>query len=529
MRRAVPLLLAAVLLVAGFAELDEYGVTWDEALGDFFFGDRYASIFFGEPDPASRVPGLSMSPLRDRPHEHWPVASTLAAATSRMLSRWLDPFDGFHALNLFLGALLVIVFYRFVERSASTAAAIVATLLLFLMPRIVADLMANIKDFPEMVFFSLTLIAFYAAFEKGSAIGIAASGLLWGLALGTKANALFVPVIIVAFLLVRGLPDAWRGRKVALLLSLASAAIAGIALLIASWPWLWDAPFERLLLNVRYTLARGRGFNAANVAPWYLMVLLTTPIAVLILAGASVPGLIRRARAREPLALFLLSWIAVVAVRLSIPGAVNFDGVRHFLELFPPLAALAGIGAVEWAQRLQAPRAVRTAILAVPIACTAWSLIAVHPFETVYWNALIGGYSGARALRIPQSSDYWVASYRHGMRWMNGHAERNAMLIVPIAGHTVTMAAPVRLRRDIRVVVPRRISAEDAMRWPAVAAELAKTRPVYLMFVPREDWRTPLDVDAEQRLTPAARWQRDGAPVLLIYRLSKNAIAAPAR
>jgi len=565
MRRAVPLLLAVLLLAFGFAELDQYGVTWDEALGDLFFGDRYASYFASfderyldfsrDPYPPGHVPNLFVAEFRTRPWEHYPVASTLGSVTSRLFFGRLgvlDPFDGFHAVNLILGALLLVVLYRFIERNVSmrsaavpaadvaasraatragardapasaggdagAPAAIVSTLLLFLMPRVVADLMANPKDIPEMVFFSLTLIAFFAAYERGSALGIAASGLLWGLALGTKANAMFLPFVIVAFLFVRGLPDAWRDRKAKLFGALAAAAMLAFALLVASWPWLWDAPIERLLMNLKYVALRSK--SPTTVHGWLSAVLLTTPPAMLVLLLAAIPGVVRRAKAREPFTLMLLCWIGVIVARLSIPGAVNFDGVRHFLELFPPLAALAGIAAVEWTQRLtSAPRSLRVALLALPIVTIAWATIVVHPFETVYWNTFAGGYSGARARHIAQASDYWAASYRHGLRWMNEHAPKDSILVVPIAGHTVAMVAPLRLRPDIRLFVPRRVSLEDALQWGPRLAPIARRRPVYLMFVLRDEWRTPLDVDAERRLVPAAAWHRDDAPVLLIYRL----------
>lgn len=40
----------ALLLIGGFVALGwltlpDYGMTWDEALGDFFFGDRYYAYF----------------------------------------------------------------------------------------------------------------------------------------------------------------------------------------------------------------------------------------------------------------------------------------------------------------------------------------------------------------------------------------------------------------------------------------------------------------------------------------------------
>ena len=145
-------------------------MTWDEALGDLFFGQRYFSYFTtfdrryldfrGDPYPADFRPDLSSSPFRFRPWEHYPVASTLATATSHLFTslKLLDPFDGYHAFNVILAALFLIVFYRFVEDGDGVVAAITAALLLFAAPRIAADTLGNVKDYAEMVFFATALV-----------------------------------------------------------------------------------------------------------------------------------------------------------------------------------------------------------------------------------------------------------------------------------------------------------------------------------------------------------------------------------
>src|SRR2546428_871986 len=117
--RLTPFVLATILLIAGFLSLHQYNVTWDEAIGDLFFGQRYFSFFTSfdsryldfkvNPYPRDFRPDLSSSPFRMRPWEHYPVASTLATATSRMFMRVLDPFDGYHAFNILLAALFLVI------------------------------------------------------------------------------------------------------------------------------------------------------------------------------------------------------------------------------------------------------------------------------------------------------------------------------------------------------------------------------------------------------------------------------------
>ena len=136
-----PFLLAAALIGLGLPSLRHYNVNWDEGLGDLFFGQRYLSYFTtldrrylqfeADPYPPGHVPDLSSSPFRDDPASFYPVANTLAAAVSAIVSGrlgLLDPFDGFHAANLLFGAVLVFAMQRYLAPrfGAATAAVLFA-------------------------------------------------------------------------------------------------------------------------------------------------------------------------------------------------------------------------------------------------------------------------------------------------------------------------------------------------------------------------------------------------------------------
>lgn len=517
-RRLLPYALAAAALVAGFLSLHDYNVTWDEALGDLFFGQRYFAFFttfdakyldFRANFPLT--PDLSSSVFRVRPWEHYPVASTLATATSKLFA---DPFDGYHAFNLLIGAAFLVVFYRWIEKRRDPLHALVATLFLFLSPRIVADAMANVKDFSEMVFFSAAAIAYFVALERGSKRGVLLAGVLLGLALGTKANALFLPPIVTGYAAVRhvGRASARPGGLKPALPLLLSFAIAA-AVVFACWPYLWSDPLHTIKSNLIYILVRKSGTDAANTVSPFAMIFLTTPPTFLLAFLAGLVPFARRVRAREPLALFVACWLGVVIARLALPAAVNFDGVRHFLELFPPLA----IVAADSLSLLPRWRTLAAAVLIVPIAIAE---ARVHPLETTYWNI---GLERAIERQIPQASDYWAASYRLGLRWLDQHAEGDALLAVPIAEHAVRIVAPYRLRRDITLVhltnawSPRVDKAMLARLYIAAGAG----RPVYVMFVFRRDWSNELVVDCIRYRKPVAVWSVDGAPVLAIFRVTR--------
>ena len=535
-----PFLLAAALVGFGLSSLGRYNVNWDEALGDLFFGQRYLSYFTtldprylqfeADPYPPGHLPDLSSSPFRDDPASFYPVANTLAAAVSAVLSGrlgLLDPFDGVHAANLLLGAVLVFALHRYLAPRFGAAAATAAVLFLFLCPRVVCDLLTNVKDFGETVFFSLTLLAFVAAYEKGSAAGIVGAGALFGLALGTKGNALFVPVIAGLTVIAARRPPAWAGRSRLLLLVLAGGLILGLAVFFASWPYLWPDPVRNVAKNLRYLVMQKLVVREESMAPVLPNILLTTPIPFLVFALAGAAAVAPRLRERDPAAVLLAAWAGVVLGRLYLPGAINFDGVRHFLELFPALAALAGIGLSWTAARAAAALrdrwrpAARLAVLVLPLAVMAAELIAVHPFEIAYWNALAGGLGGAQARGRGGAGDYWALSYRLGLDWLNEHAPPRSRLVVPVAPHTVRLVAPLRLRPDIQLLPITSASSpavtpEEMEELHAVAG---RGRPVYVMFVHRRDWTNALVEYCRAAVTPAAQWRVGGGVVLSIYRL----------
>lgn len=535
--RIVPILLIAVLWTLGFPSLGKYNVTWDEALGDLFFGERYFSYFTsfdpayldfrGEPYPEGHTPDLGVSPFRIRPWEYYPFANTLGAASAELLSRrlgWMDYFDGFHAVNLFFAALLIWVLYRFLARRAGVLAATAAVVLLFTSPRVVCHLMANTKDFPLMALYAVLSIVFLRAFEAGSTRGILAAGVLLGATLATKANALFFPAVPGLVLLLGGVPKPWEGRLGRLLGALFGAGAVGAATMVALWPYLWADPIGRYREHLLYIGLRKGYTRLESIAPAFEAIGLTTPPVFLVLALLGLGLCARRAwRSRragqtDRLALLVVVWVLVVLGRFLLPQAVNFDGVRHFLELFPALAIAAGLATARLAELVRDAR-LRVALAAALLLPGAWAVVRSHPFEIAYWNVLAGGPAGAYARDLPQAGDYWGMSYRLGLEWINANAPPDSALAVPVVEHAVRLVAETRLRRDVILLPVTRpytpVIAPDRLE---KTRALARERPVYVMFVVREDWMNELMTDCLRRLTPEVAWELDGAPILLIYR-----------
>ncbi len=526
----IPLLMSLTLLGLGFAALDQYNITWDEGVGDLFFGQRNFLYFTSgnrewlqfdrDLEVPAPLPDLDATPLRTSPQEHYPVASTLATAVSLLSTRLelTDPFDGIHLFNLLLAAPFLFFFFRLIERERGRLTAVAATLFLFTSPRIVFAMMANVKDFPEMILFAASLGVFWIFDRRSSPAGVMLGGVLWGLALGTKANAWFVPPIILLYLIV-SIGSNRRSELLRRWLPAGVAVLLGLAVLVMAWPWLQQDPIARLLENLRYNAARAGSVRPDVFAPPLRMLLFTTPLPFLASALGGLVLCVAGLRRTKSLELLALLWIAVVGVRVFFTA--NFDGVRHFLEIFPPLAFLGGVGVnagVEALRRFSRAWIAGTAAT-VLLVLQMVPMLLTHPFEAAYWNSLAGGARGARERNIPQSGDYWAASYRLGMRWLNENAPEHSALVVPISEHKVRLVAPDRLRGDIDLLHTTSAASPRVPRGVIPAIDrISRERAVFVMFVPRREWMNALTYRVARASDPVAVWSLEGEPLLLIYR-----------
>jgi hypothetical protein len=525
----------AVFLGAGIVTLPHYGLTWDEALGDLFFGQRYFLYFtslnseyldFERGDLAINPGPLNLyaSSFRSVPWEVPPLAGTLSAMTMEIVGNrlgWLDPIDAFHLMGILLVAVLLLVLYRFAATHLGRLSALLAVLILASYPRFWGDMHNNPKDIPQAVFFSLTVMAFCAWYQWPSVRGALFTGMLGGAAMAVKLNALFIPPILVLGLWPWQL--SWRPGALALQHLHRSfrhylvMIVAAVGFYVGAWPYLYADPIGRTYRHVAYIFSQGhrRGGTAWSWDP-VVQAVTTMPEAVLLLLCIGIALAIlhlRRRSSQSPILRLLLIWAALPIVRASVPGAVNFDGIRHFVEFVPAVALLAGYGGASLIQ-VAGPHLTRGAIAALALlGVMVWNigggLIRYHPYEPLYYNSLVGGLAGARMkYGFPEATDYWASSYRHGAAWLNANAPEGAFLYVPVAPWVVTVAAPIWLRTDIRVI-PRH----------DLVPRLSSGRAVYVMFITRRGWYDAIATYSERELKPVHQVVVDGLPVMKIYRL----------
>lgn len=527
-----------VFLLSGVLTLHDYGMTWDEGLGNFFFGERYFNYYtsfnqvfldFKADLPALRQHPLHLflSPFRNVPYEFPAVADTLSAATMYLFSYrlgWLNPIEGFHLSAVLLVAIFLFCLYRFAAPRLGKFAAWMALLLLASFPRFWADMHFNIKDIPEAVFFGLALMAFWMWYENPSFGRALLAGLLYGCALGVKANALFILPIAVLAVIPKSLRRAdwlalWRHLRSRGWQYLVMAASA-LAFYFASWPNLYAHPLDNLKAYWKYILSQGgrQGGAVLNLEP-LRQVFTTLPEWMLVLLCLGLVWVLIEAwRKNVSLWTLLLLWLVVPILRVMLPGAVNFDGIRHFVEFVPAAALIAGYGAshlVIWLARISGGRKIACGASAILVLALnlVWVYPGQYPYLHIYYNSLAGGLSGAQKAGLTdQVVDYWGSSYRQGMEWVRQSAPLGSRVYAMSANWLLDLSAPVFLRPDIQVL-------HDPL--PDFKTLETAGAPTYLFFLFNPDSEKDELAYCQAHYKPVFEIQRDSVTLLQIYRLGQ--------
>ena len=527
------LVILILFLVVGIATLPNYGMTWDEGLGNFFFGERYLRYLtsFSEKflDFKADLGGLKklplylfISPYHDHPYHYPPVADILSAATMYLFSYqlgWMDPVDGFHVLKIILSAVFLWALYRFSAPRIGKFAAFTAVVLLIVFPRFWGDVHFNPKDIPEMIFYSLTIMAYVVWYEKPDWIYALVVGILFGSALGTKANAVFLPVVLVLGVWPLGL-SLQSLKQIYLHLKqfwshYVLMGVSGLAFYFITWPYLYADP-KRVKMHWDFIFARGvqEGRTAWNWrSPLQAIVTMPEWMLVLLVVGI-VLVIIQAGRDRRFIWRLLLVWLVFPVLRVSLPGMVDFDGIRHFMEYLPAAVLIAGYGASALPGIIaKGNHALQAGLKLAVLLILAFNLVGIqrvyNQYEYLYYNRLIGGLSGAREVFGDfEATDYWASSYRKGMAWLNVNAEQNASLYVPVADWLAQITGPLYLRPDIQILDGKN---------PSSVSEAGG--PVYIMFVTRSGFYDELAYTLSQEHQPAYQIIVDGVSIMQIHQI----------
>jgi hypothetical protein len=371
------------------------------------------------------------------------IVATLAAK--------ILPFDLLETRRLVgaaVGLVGLLATWRLGRRLGGPLAGLLGLLLLAATPLYYGHMFINAKDGPFAAVMAIALLALVRAFEeypRPTPPTIALCGIGVGLAIGARvlggfaiANALLpLPFIVAVRSRATGLRSA-LSECGSFLLPFIPAAMLAYLLMGLVWPWSVVSPlnpfraveyFSNFFEKPWRELFDGQLIPVIDMPRSYVPTLLAVQLPELMLAlglcgtaGAifaiaskadhSTAAAGRRAALLATVLAVLLPVLITVATRPAM-----YNGIRHFIFVLPPLAALGGLAAAQIADRLvrHGRIAVGAGVLAllIGIASPVLDMTRLHPYEYTDYNHLAGGPPRARQNYM---LDYWGLSLTQASR-----------------------------------------------------------------------------------------------------------------
>lgn len=431
--------------------LDEPGLTWDEAnfipssisyLNWFqILGDDIPNAFSKETITSCWYPTS----------EHPPFAKLLSALTISLFHKYTDVVFAARISTALIFSLLVLLVYKFTGAVYGRHAGYFAALSLFIMPRVFGHAHFASLDICMSFTWFFTVFSFTKGLKniKWSII----TGIVYGLALATKLNALFLPIPILIW------AHTYHRKKY--FPNVIAMLLISPLVFISIWPWLWPEPFTRIAHYITSKFDRIsipvyylRTVYKDITAPWHypiVMTLVTLPPLVLILAVSETVKIVKARFRKNPAGILILLNIVTCIGVMILPRAQKYDGVRLFLPAFPFIACLAGAALYRSLQNVKGkPSPVLGIIL---LMAGAIPLFNIHPYYLSYYNILTGGVKGANKLGF--ETTYWGDTCTNDiLNYLNENAPPDAKIAIYPSGCNVTALYQFtgKLRKDIKSV-----------------------------------------------------------------------------
>ena len=413
------LLIVALALAAFLSVVLSYrgiGLTWDEAyyynpslkagmwLGSLLKGDGLGDtgIYWStEPDDIPELPS---------------VVKLLNGVSVLSFSKYYGVLTAFRlpaaAAFAITGALIYVIGLIGYNRRVG----LLAALMYYLMPRVFGHAHLGASESITVFMMLLVVLSFIKGLESGRWSVI--TGALFGIALATKINCVFLPIMLFVWghLYYR---NKYINNAFAML-------FLGPIVWFLVWPLLWHDTFAQILHYFYFHAAHqhtpvfflGQKYNVEGLlVPWhypFFMTLFTLPLTFLILfligLGRTVANMVK-----DKIGALVIIGAFFPLVLSSMPFSPQYDGVRLFFPAFPFVALLAAVGCVAFLYslpRITVPKisvslrdAIGIGLVFIVLLNGLYAIRTVHPFELSFFNSLIGGLPGAE--KKGMETTYW--------------------------------------------------------------------------------------------------------------------------
>jgi hypothetical protein len=426
------LVLTCVIAAATFRD---YGLGWDDYTHSQY-GDLLVSLYSsGFADKRA----LSFVNL----YMYGGGFDLFAAIAAKIL-----PFGLFETRRLVgaaVGIVGLFVTWRLGRRLGGPLAGLIGLILLATCPLYYGHMFINAKDGPFAVTSVIALLGIVRAFEeypRATPATVALTGIGVGLAVGSRVmggfavlDALLPLVFIVA---VRARASAAKPALAecgSFLLAFLPGVILAYLVMGLVWPWSVVAPlnpfhaveyFSNFFEKPWRELFNGQLIPVPDMPRSYVptLVALQLPEILLALGLCGIAGAIAAVATRDRGSMGHRAALLAVVLAATLPILITiaarpamYNGIRHFVFVLPPFAALGGLAGAWIARRLEAfgraALVAGTLVLIVGAVSPVIAMARLHPYEYTHFNRIAGGAAGARPRFM---LDYWGLSLTQASR-----------------------------------------------------------------------------------------------------------------
>ncbi len=313
--------------------------------------------------------------------------------------------------------------------------ALVALLLFVLQPRLYAHSFVNTKDIPFLVMFLGALFLIHRAWRRESLGAFALCGVGVGVATNLRIMGVLLFVVVVVLRAGDLVGAAGRAARWHLLSTGGVFVVASVLTLYAVSPYLWDDPLalgEAVVIFSQHpsdiaTLFQGELVRWPDIPAHYLptWIAITTPPGVLLLSLVGAASVMHRGLISpgtvlgDPVVRFGLPLVACLVLPVAAVIVVNanlYNGWRQVYFLYAPVCLLAVFG-LRWLAAVCPRPGLRPGVYglaAAGLAGVVVELVALHPYQIVYFNALVDRTT-PDSLGTEYEMERWGTAHREGL------------------------------------------------------------------------------------------------------------------
>lgn len=417
--------LFCTILVAG--TMPDYGLSADEAF--YFSIGKVNTTWLLQPTWETIN---EFWPIHDR---HPPLLKISGGLFYQLFTNRLGLLDGISAFRLGVLPFVFLLSFSmtwYVMRAYGVWIGVFAGTSVILLPRVFFHAHLAALDFPiTALWFSTVIVALYATRSVRSFIVVL---LLLGAALATKLQGAFLGMTVGIYLTLQGFRNLTKTRHVLAYVVFAVRTILllciPLAIFFILWPYLWPDPWPRFMHYVELmlkhypieTMYLGISYSngPGDVVPWhypFVVFFATLPLGIVLIGGmASILAFIKPLRHDR----FFVVNMLVPLVMMALPQAIRYDGERLFLPAYPFAVVLTAMGLYRLRGLLGSVQGRMIPIIAIALTVyIGFSSFALHPYQYVYANEIVGGARGARDRGF--ETDYWGTSYKAVLPFLREH------------------------------------------------------------------------------------------------------------